>query len=79
MLAALYMAWLTNDNLMGVIIFIEWFLNSALSVNTGGCPLIVSMLIHFQIAIAVVSLNICSTVLTESIQKLNRVRAGGRS
>lgn len=73
------MAWITYDNLMGVIIFMEWFLDSALSVNTGGCPLIVSMLIHFQIAISVVSLNICSSILMESIQKLNRVRQGGRS
>ena len=79
LLPAFYVGWITSDSSDGLILMLEWLLDSALSVNTGGCPLVVSMLIHLQIAIVIFCLNLVSTLLSESIQKLKKVRAGGRS
>lgn len=79
LLPAFYVGWITCDSSDGLILLLEWILDSALSVNTGGCPLILSMLIHLQIAIVIFCLNLVSTLLSESIQKLKRIRAGGRS
>ena len=46
LLPVIYIAWITYDSKSGVMLFLEWVLDSALSVSTGGCPLVVSMLIH---------------------------------
>jgi hypothetical protein len=79
LLPALYVGWITYDSSDGLILLLEWLLDSALSVNSGGCPLLISMLIHLQVAIIIFCLNLVSTLLSEAIQKLNRVRSGGRS
>jgi len=78
-LPAFYIGWITYDQKEGLILFLEWMLDVSMSVGSGGCPLIVSMLVHLQLAIIIAALNMVSTLLSEHIQVLNRIRAGGKS
>ena len=64
MLPALYIGWITTDSGGGYIMLLEWVVDSAVSANSGGCPVILSMLIHLQIGCVVVSLNFIATVLS---------------
>lgn len=79
LIGAIYISWITFDSDDGLLLLLEWILVNSVSGRTGGCPVALSFLIHLQIGVIIFCLNLLSSLLSEHIKVLNRVRAGGRS
>ena len=78
-LGAFYIGWITVDQDSGILMLMEWVLMSSVSARSGGVPWALSLCIHIQIEAVLFGLHLISSLLSEHIKVLNRIRSGGRS